>query len=270
MFDVRTCGRRRGSDASPRGRDLRSQSVLEPSSTRPTAPTAEDFALRDVPRWAVVAAAAAPTLLIGGFTIAAALQPPSYDAVRDTISALASGGATDPWVMTSALIAVGICYVLTALGLRSAHRFGRVALACGGLATLFIAIFREPLHGYSVPHALAVTTSCVMMCAWPLLGGRREHRAPLLKPRAGISAAAIILGLVLWFALEANGAAEGVAERCAAVAAALWLFPVAFTTRRAITRASTTGNSPAQRSVGPLEISMGEAADHQDSRIFSP
>ena len=89
-------------------------------------------------------------MLIAGFSIAAALQPASYSPVQDTISALAARGAADPWVMTLSLVGVGICYVLTAVGLRPAHRYGRISLAGGGVATLLVATFQQPPRGYSV------------------------------------------------------------------------------------------------------------------------
>jgi hypothetical membrane protein len=193
--------------------------------------------VREVPWWTTASAGAAPILLIGGFSIAAALQPNSYSPARDTISALAARGAAEPWVMTLVLVGVGICYVLTAIGLRSARRFGRISLAGGGVATLLVATFQQPLHGYSVFHAVAVAALFATMCAWPVLAACRKHRARLLMLPASSAATAITFGLMLWFALalalELHGHDVGLAARCAAVAVAAWLFPVAFTARRA-------------------------------------
>ena len=115
--------------------------------------------MRAIPWWVVAAACAAPVVLIGGFSVATALQPPSYDPVRDTISELAGQGATDSWVMTSALAGVGLCFLLTAIGLRSARPVGRALLAAGGVAVLLIAVFRQPHRGYSLPHELAVVAA---------------------------------------------------------------------------------------------------------------
>ena len=187
----------------------------------------------EIPWWAVVAAGAAPVLLVVGFSLAGALQPASYNPVHDTISSLAAQGAADPWVMTTALVGVGICYLITALGLRPARQGGRVALASGGAATLSIAVLRQPLHGYSLWHAFAVVAASTTMCTWPVLAAYRRHRAPLLRLPPNITAAATSLSLTVWFAFEQHRAELGVAERCAAVAAALWLFPVVITTRRA-------------------------------------
>ncbi len=187
-----------------------------------------------VPWWAVVAAGAAPALLIGGFFVAASLQPASYSPVRDTISKLAARGATDPWVMATALGALGTCYLLVAFGLRPARNAGRVALAGGGVATLLIAAFRQPHHGYSIAHEAAVVAAITTMCFWPVLGSRRRNRAPLLRFRASVSATAVTVGLTLWFVFEQHRGELGLAERCAAVSAALWLLPVVLTTRWAL------------------------------------
>ena len=60
-------------------------------------------------------AAAAPVLLVGGWTLAAARQPSSYDSRTDTISQLAAVGATDSWIMTLVFATIGVCYVLIAV-----------------------------------------------------------------------------------------------------------------------------------------------------------
>ena len=187
-----------------------------------------------VPWWTVVSAGAAPALLVVGFLVAAMLQPVSYDSLRDTISALAARGAADPWVMTAAIAAVGACYLVTALGLSPARSGGRLALAGGGIATLLIAAFPLPLHGYSRPHALAVIGASATMCAWPILAAHRQHRARLLRFGPNVAASAVTFGLIMWFTFQVNGGDLGLAERCAALAPALWLFPVAVGARRAL------------------------------------
>jgi len=192
-----------------------------------------------VPRWAVVTAGAAPVLLTVGFLVAAMLQPDSYDPWRDTISALAARGAADPWVMTAAIAAVGTCYLVTALGLSPLRRAGRLALAGGGVATLSIAAFPTPLHGYSGPHAAAVIATSTTMCVWPALAAHRQHRARVLTFGPNVAASVVTFGLLMWFTLEINGGDLGLAERCAAVAPALWLFPVAFGARRALVPAAS-------------------------------
>src|SRR5947199_8148923 len=109
--------------------------------------------MRGVPWWGVLSSAVAPVLLIGGWTVAAGLQPESFDPVSETISALAAQNAADRWVMTLALGAVGASYVLTGLALRPAAWPGRLVLMAGGVATVLVAANPEPAGSGSVPHA---------------------------------------------------------------------------------------------------------------------
>jgi len=211
---------------APTGRFGRQE---EPGRHRP-APSAGT----GVPWWTVVTAGAAPAVLVVGFLVGAKLQPVSYDSLRDTISALAARGAADPWVMTAAIAAVGACYLATAVGLSPARSIGRLVLAGGGIATLSIAAFPIPLHGYSRPHALAVIAACTAMCAWPILAAHRQHRARLLTFGPNVAASAVTFGLVMWFTFGINSGELGLAERCAAVVPALWLLPVAVGARRAL------------------------------------
>ncbi len=195
--------------------------------------------MKAIPWWVVAAAGAAPVLLIGGFFVATAIQPASYDPVRDTISELAGQGATDSWVMTAALAGVGLCYLLAALGLQLVGRVGRVLLASGGVAVLSIAVFRQPHRGYSLPHELAVVAAALTCCTWPVFASQRRHPAPLLARAPSVAAAGVSLGLVAWYALESHGALLGLAERCAAAAPPLWLLAVVVTTRRTLTQRAT-------------------------------
>jgi len=198
--------------------------------------------VKAIPWWTVVAAGTAPVLLIGGFFVATAMQPASYNPVRDTISELAERGATDSWVMTSALAGLGLCYLLTALGLQPVGRVARVLLASGGVATLLIAVFRAPSHGYSLAHELAVIAAALTCCTWPLFGSHRLHPALLLTRTPSIVATGVLLGLAAWYALESHGALLGLAERCAAAAPPLWLLAVVVTSRRALTQRATSDN----------------------------
>jgi hypothetical membrane protein len=190
-------------------------------------------AMRSVPWWAKASAAAAPVLLIGGWTVAAARQPDGFDPISRTISALAALGATDRWLMTAALGGVGVSYAVTALGLRDAALPGRVVLGCGGLATVGVAAFPLSDSGESVAHTVAASIAFVSVAAWPAVGGRRGTgvAAGLRRPVARV-AAAVLLGLVGWFAVELNGPRTGLAERVAAGAQALWPLAVVLTDRR--------------------------------------
>jgi hypothetical membrane protein len=196
-------------------------------------------AMNGIPWWAVLSAASAPVLLVGGWTLAAELQPRGYDAVRDTISALAAEGATDRWVMTSALVGLGACHIITAAGLGPARRLGRVVLAAGGAATLLVAAFPQPAQGSSMAHSVAATLAFISVGAWPLAAGRRRHWAPLLTRTVSAGAGVVLLGLVMWFAFGVDGDHRGLGERVAAGTQALWPLAVVLTTwlaRRATAR----------------------------------
>jgi hypothetical membrane protein len=196
--------------------------------------------VKAIPWWVVVAAGAAPVLLVGGFFIATAVQPASYSPVRDTISELAGHGATDWWVMTSAIAGVGFCYLLAGIGLHPAGRVGRVLLGGGGVAVLFIALFRQPYRGYSLPHELAVIAAALTCCTWPAFAWHRRYPALLLTRAPSIAAAGVLIGLATWYAIESHGPLLGLAERCAAAAPALWLLAVVVTTRHALKHYATS------------------------------
>ena len=178
-----------------------------------------------MPWWAVLSAATAPVFLIGGWTLAAALQPGGFSSVRDTISALAGLGATDRWVMTIGLAVLGTCHLVTALGLRPAAGAGRLLLAAGGLATVLVAVFPVPAAGTSYIHRLVAGIGFVTLGLWPALAWRRGRQVRWsLRPPASIAAATVLLGLLAWFAVElyGDGPRVGLTERLVAGAQALW------------------------------------------------
>jgi hypothetical protein len=182
-----------------------------------------------IPWWALASAVAAPVLLIGGWTIAAMQQPYGYNPISDTISSLAAQGATDRGVMTTALAGLGACYVITAAGLRPARVAGRLVLACGGLATLLVAAFPQPVRANSIAHSAAAAIAFTAVAAWPVFGARHRPCAPLLTHFASGAATVFLLGLVLWLVFELHGGHRGLAERAAAGMEALWPLAVVVT-----------------------------------------
>ncbi len=186
-----------------------------------------------IPWWAVGSATAAPVVLGVGLTLAQSRQPSGYDPIRDTISALASHGAADRWVMTSALAGLGVCHIITAAGLRPARASGRMVFAGGGVATVMVAVFAQPAHGSSRAHTAAATVALTALAVWPLFAARRGLGAPLLTRPVSAAASVVLLGLVTWFAADLHGGLRGLAERVAVGAEALWPLAVVITTRRA-------------------------------------
>lgn len=181
--------------------------------------------------WAVVSSACAPVLLVGGWQLAAARQPGGFDPVRETISTLASRGATDRWVMTTALAGVGICHTITAAGLAPAAVAGRALLATGGAATVALAAFPQPVTGDSAEHVAAASIALSVLALWPMLawpGGGRPKR------RVWAVAAAGLLGLLGWFGIEyfSGGPRLGLSERILTAAQALWPLAAVLLARR--------------------------------------
>src|ERR1022692_3843035 len=170
--------------------------------------------MRTVPWWGVISSAAAPVLLVGGWTIAAALQPGHFDSVTSTISALAGYGATDRWVMTLGLAGLGVCHACTGLALRPAAIAGRLLLMVGGLAGLVVAANPLPAGGgTSTPHGVAAAIS---------------FTGQGLSP-----AGAVLFCLLGWFAaeLQGGGGLVGLTERLLAGAEAVWPLAVVLSAR---------------------------------------
>ena len=99
-----------------------------------------------MPAWAIVSAGLTPILLTGGWLVAGALQPASYNPVRDTVSVMAGHAGTDRWVMTGALLLVGGCHLVTAAGLGGFRVPARVLLILAGLSSVGIAVSPEPVR----------------------------------------------------------------------------------------------------------------------------
>jgi hypothetical membrane protein len=193
-----------------------------------------------VPGWAVAPAVAAPVLLLAGLVLAPTLQPPGYDSVRDTISALAARDAVSRNVMTASLIGLGVSYVATAVSLVGARLIGRLVLCAGGMGTVLVGVFPLPTGtGGSAAHAMSATIAVCGMTLWPLgLTSRRTHRARPHRPfpaRLPVAACAtlVLLSLFVWFGVEqwTRWGHVGLSERVAACAQSVWPLIVVVTAR---------------------------------------
>jgi len=186
----------------------------------------------DVPRWALASAIAAPVAMIGGWTLAAAQQP-SFDAVQETISALAASTAVDPWIMTAGLAITGAAHIVTAAGLRPVPRAARAMHALGGAATLAVAAL--PVDRFPTAHGVAAGIGFGALALWPALA-RRRGPAGVLRPAVGLTASAALVGLLCVFVVElqTGGAAIGLSERAVAGAQALWPLVVVVDLRREV------------------------------------
>jgi hypothetical membrane protein len=218
-------------------------------------------AVRAVPWWGLVSSVAAPVLMAGGWTVAAALQPHSYSPVADTVSALAAVGARDRWVMTLTFVVVAACDVVTGLALRPARTLGRAILIAGALAGVLVAANPEqPGTLYPLPHIIFGALGCVALVAWPAGAWRRGPSVPWgLRPAVSAGAIAVLLALLVWFGAEliAVGGQAGLAERIFGAGQALWPLAVVVSCRLAARTArepSLVASRPGQPGAhaGPL------------------
>jgi Protein of unknown function (DUF998) len=191
--------------------------------TRPATITV--VAVRGVPWWGVASSAAAPVLMVAGWTVAAGLQP-SFDPVAEPVSVLAAPGAADRWVMTLTFVVVGVCYFVTGLGLRPARLPGRLLLMAALVAGVMVAANPEHAgNSLPVPHMIWGAAGCAVLVAWPLGAWRRGPAVPWgLRPAVAAGATAVLLTLLAWFAAEliTGGALAGLAERVFGAGQALW------------------------------------------------
>lgn len=186
-----------------------------------------------MPWWGLVSSAASPVLLIGGWTIAAMLQP-SFNSVKDTVSALAALGATDRWVMTLVFLAVGACDIVTGAALRPAASAGRLILIAGAVAGMLVAAYPEHAGSSSVPHAIWASLGFAGLAAWPAGAWRRGPSVPWgLRPAVCAGAVAVQLILLAWFVAElVTGAGQvGLAERVVSGTQAIWPLVVVLSCR---------------------------------------
>jgi hypothetical membrane protein len=179
-------------------------------------------------------------LLVGGWTAAADLQPAPFDAVSRSISALAAQGMPYRWLITSALLGVGICNIVTGLALRPAADTGRILLLLGGVCSMLIAAYPQHSTSGSPVHEAFSVAGVVLMTIWPVAAIRREPDAPYcLRPRVTYVAVLLNLGLLAWFTVELfNGPLLGLAERAVTVDQATWPLAVVVSVCAASARAA--------------------------------
>jgi uncharacterized membrane protein YphA (DoxX/SURF4 family) len=204
--------------------------------------------VRGVPWWGVVSSAAAPVLMVAGWTVAAGLQPRSFDPVAQPVSALAAPGAADPWVMTLTFLVVGACDVVTGLALRPARAPGRMILIAAAVAGLLVAVSPEqPGINFPLPHMIWAAAGCAALVAWPAAAWRRGPSVPWgLRPAVSAAAVTVLLALLAWFGAEliTRGGQAGLAERIFGAAQALWPLAVVVSCRRAARTGTSRGLMP--------------------------
>ncbi len=193
-----------------------------------------------IPWWGRVSSIAAPVLLIGGWSLAASLQPGGFDSVVRTISELAGLDATDRWVMTLGIGGTGVCHVVTAAALRPAAGLGRRLLALGGAMSVLVALVPLPAGGgTSSAHSIVAFAAFVLLTVWAPFARRAGAGVPWgLRPRAALAAGAVLTAATALFflAVVAGWSDVGLFERIAAGMQAMWPAVVVATVPRSVAR----------------------------------
>jgi hypothetical membrane protein len=166
----------------------------------------------------------APVILIGGWTLAADLQPVPFNAVQRSISALGAVGMPYRWVIALALLGVGVCHATTGIALRPAAEGGLALLVLGGISSILIAVNPQPSGGGSLAHETFSLVGVVVMTIWPVAAVRRESGAPFgLRPVAAAAITGVTLALLVWFSIELfHGPELGLAERTVTADQSIW------------------------------------------------
>jgi Protein of unknown function (DUF998) len=203
---------------------------------------------RPSPAWVLVTSGLSPVLVIGGWLAAGAVQPASYSPIRDTVSALAGQGGTQPWIVTSALFAVGGCYLATAVGLAGLRFPARILLAVAGLCSVGIAASPEPTVGSTPQHLAWTALGAATITVWPAFTVRRGPGRPLILTARGATVVTVVfLALTGWLLVETrDGTLLGLSERVMSAVQTSWPFIVALAMRQ------TAAVSPLEPTAPPV------------------
>lgn len=192
-------------------------------------------------RRSVASSLAAPVCLIGGWTLAAAVQPAGFDSVSDTISALAGTDTPSRWIMTAAFLATGVAHIVTASGLGSAPRSARIGLAIGGASLIAVAAFPVSASAAPLAHGAAALVGFVALAGWASFGhwGQRSddiHWITRPVVRNSVTMGLSVLTALFLLQVTIGGGQIGLTERLAAGAEAIWPLAVVLGTfqRRAV------------------------------------
>ena len=206
-----------------------------------------------VPAWVLVPAGLVPVLVIGGPLAAGVVQPASYSPLRDTVSALAGQGGTQPWIVTSALFVVGGCYLATAMGLTELRRPARILLAVAGLSSIGIGASPEPALGSTPQHLAWTALGAATITVWPAFTAGRGPGQPLiLTARAAALVTALFVALLGWLLLETrDGTLLGLSERIMSAVQTSWPFIVALTLRHTAAGSRLASSAPPVAAASP-------------------
>ena len=204
---------------------------------------------RPIPWWVLTCAGLCSTVLTSAWLIADALQPAAYSPVHQTISILAGHAGAHRWIVTTALLLVGACYVVTAAGMTVLRLSARVGLVVSGAAATGVALCPEPVKGTTTQHMAFTTVGAAAIAVWPALTVRRGPGvSPVVSVPVTAATTAVFMGLLAWLFFEAQTDGRvGLAERVDSSTQACWPFVVAVALRSLPTRPTRSEQPASQR-----------------------
>jgi hypothetical protein len=223
-----TSSERRGPvDTIAGGAPVRGTASTTPARPRPVTP------VRPVAWWALICAGLCATLLPCAWLVAGALQPAAYNPIHQTVSVLAGRAGMHRWIVTGALLLVGVCYLATAAGLAALRRCARVGLVVAGAAAIGIALCPEPVKGTTTEHMTCTSIGAATIAIWPALTTRRGGHVPtVLSVPVTAATTVAFLALLGWLLFEARTDGRvGLAERLDSSVQVVWPFVVAVALR---------------------------------------
>lgn len=189
---------------------------------------------------ALLCSVSMPIVLTTAWLVADTLQPPAYSSMRQTVSVLSGHAGAHRWIVTTALYAIGIAYLVSAAGMRGLATAARAGLLVAGAMALGVATFPVPVHGTSRSHAACVAIGAVAIAVWPALAARQDSVRAAVGPRVSAAAIVVSAGLFFWTAFETrDGDLLGLAERVSSALQVAWPGVVALMLHRARHRQST-------------------------------
>jgi hypothetical protein len=168
-----------------------------------------------------------------GWLVADAVQPASYSPVGKTISVMSGRAGTDRWIMTGALLLVGGCQLVAAVGLAGVRLPARILLAVAALSSIGIAVSPEPVRGSTPQHLAWTALGAVALAVWPAFVAWRAPPGPAILSRyGGWVVTAVFIALLGWLVIETQGGRDlGLAERLFLSIETCWPFIVAIALR---------------------------------------
>ena len=232
---------------------------------------------RPIPWWVLTCAGLCSTLLTSAWLIADALQPATYSPVHQTISILAGHAGAHRWIVTTALLLVGACYVVTGVGMTVLRLSARVGLVVSGAAATGVALCPEPVKGTTTQHMAFTTVGAAAIAVWPALTVRRGPGvSAVVSVPVTTTATVVFMGLLTWLFFEAQTDGRvGLAERVDSSIQACWPFVVAVALRSLPSRPTRSEQATSTRpwrttsSAGPTRHAAGAAATDADHRGHS-